>query len=159
MIFTEYIVSAGTQLIVSGSQLVPTDTKSSGGTCTVDGVIQPIVYDTQNATNRVLLCKYVDLTPNRHTLVLDAVPAGNKPFWFDYLRYLPTPDVPTTNESVIAFSDNGGLIFDKSWKTEAPDDVIQVSTNTTNSTMSYTFVGESLSHSHCTTLYQTKQNH
>lgn len=110
----------------------------------VDGVSKPIVYTTNNATNRVALCQYQDLADTPHTLVLNAVPAGSKTFWFDYLRYLPTPDVSTVNEYVEVLTDNGNLNFDSNWHTEAPEGAIQVGTNITNSKMSYTFVGESL---------------
>lgn len=146
-------IFTGTQLVVAGSQLVPVDLNSFGGTCTVDGVTQPIIYTTHNATNRVALCRYENLTDSHHTLVLDAVPAGRKPFWFDYLRYLPTPDVSTTNEYVEVLTDNDSIFFDDSWHNQAPENVIQASTNTTNAVMSYTFVGKPLSILFCTGHY------
>lgn len=146
----------GTQLVVAGSQLVPNELNLSGGTCTVDGVTQQISYTTQNATNRVGLCRYQSLTSGQHTLVLNAVPAGGKPFWFDYLRYLPTPSAPTINEYVQVLPGNGNLSFDATWATETPDDVIQITTRSTNATMSYAFVGKPLINTYCSTLYDNK---
>jgi hypothetical protein len=136
-------------LVVAGSQLIPNDSNSFGGSCTVDGITKSIVYTTENATNRVALCRFDSLTDNRHTLVVNAVPTGHKPFWFDYLRYLPTPDIPTTDEYVQVLTDNGSLFFDASWANEAPESVPQVGTNTANAMMSYTFVGKPPKTLHC----------
>lgn len=83
-------------------------------TCLVDGVSYPPIPFT-TPINRWDLCEDDTLPDGQHNVTLEIqVPEGQQ-FWFDYMQYEPSEDVPLDNANVYIDSTDPEIIYGMGW--------------------------------------------
>ncbi|KAJ3515228.1 hypothetical protein NLJ89_g1896 [Agrocybe chaxingu] len=82
--------------------------------CFVDGVaIEKIGFDF--IENNWVMCTVQNLSDGPHILTVNATSRG-RPFWFDYVRYLPSAGVSLDNALVYVNDTNPSVQYDSNWQ-------------------------------------------
>ncbi|CAA7265199.1 unnamed protein product [Cyclocybe aegerita] len=82
--------------------------------CFVDGVaIEKIGFEF--IENNWVMCTVQNLSDGPHILTVNATSRG-RPFWFDYIRYLPSAGVSLDNALVYVDDTNPSVQYDTNWR-------------------------------------------
>lgn len=87
--------------------------------CTVDGSVIPN-NDLTAAENGVMHCQVNGLADGKHTLVVTVPTANPSGYWFDYLMYIPSASVSTTNAALTYINGDPSMNFGTGWSQGGP---------------------------------------
>lgn len=87
--------------------------------CTVDGTVIPN-NDLTAAENGVMHCQVNGLADGKHTLVVTVPTANPSGYWFDYLMYIPSASVSTTNAALTYINGDPSMNFGTGWSQGGP---------------------------------------
>ncbi|KAF9479548.1 hypothetical protein BDN70DRAFT_806815 [Pholiota conissans] len=133
---------SGTQVAVFGT----TDQTNATGhidptwECFVDSVSIGSMNPFQFVENNWNLCSADGLPDKSHVLTINANSHG-RTFWFDYLRYVPSANVPLENALVLVDHTDRDLQYDSNW---GPLGTIANMTSVNGAQVSLSFTGVSL---------------
>ncbi len=83
-------------------------------TCSIDGINWPTNPFT-SPENRWSLCENDSLSDGEHTITVQIqVPEGQQ-FWFDYMQYLPSDNVPLDNANMYVDSTDPDILYGVGW--------------------------------------------
>ena len=83
-------------------------------TCIIDGKIWP-TNPLSSPENRWPLCENDSLSDGEHIIVVQIqVPKGQQ-FWFDYMQYLPSENVPLDNANIYVDSTDLDIMYGVGW--------------------------------------------
>ncbi|PPQ70554.1 hypothetical protein CVT26_013141 [Gymnopilus dilepis] len=129
----------GTGVIVAGSVLFPTSSKSPvsdpSWACSVDGSKIPTNPNTI-AGNRLKLCGTEGLSDGPHNITVEVTSSDQHTFWLDYIRYLPPPGVNSDNAPLRIETSDSQISYGPGWKTYNGQ-----LTQQTGTTLSFVFQG------------------
>ncbi|KAF8956126.1 hypothetical protein BDZ97DRAFT_205531 [Flammula alnicola] len=128
----------GTRVLITGTNQFVNPTGVSWQ-CSVDNQIFPSVPNSV-PVNNLLLCEKDGLADGPHVITVNATVSNQETFWFDYVKYLPSPSVSLAQAAISIDSTDSGLQFDPGWKQFSPG----FETTQTSSKLSFNFTGVSL---------------
>ena len=131
----------GTAAILSGMSIgLGFDSQDHRWVCYVDNANIPSPPPPPHGAheNQWTLCQISGLADGPHTLTVDIT--TSRRFYFDYLRYTPSPSASTGNEVVWIPNTDDDLRFDTSWRELQPTGNITV---TQAAAFSFEFIGKS----------------
>lgn len=84
--------------------------------CFVDGISIGAAKPFQFQENNWLLCEQGVLSDGPHEITVNVTTIKGNTFWFDYLRFTPSPSAPFYPAVLRVENQDPGILFDSNWK-------------------------------------------
>lgn len=108
--------NVGTSVTIVGTNQFSTNVSTSvSWQCFVDNESIPVISIAPPPANRVPFCKQDGLVDEKHTIVVNATVTNQQTFFFDYLEYIPSANVPLNQASIAVNWTDPQLIFLGNW--------------------------------------------
>ncbi|KAH9481886.1 hypothetical protein JR316_0006416 [Psilocybe cubensis] len=147
----------GSAVIVYGTQQynstdLSTPVTNPSWECFIDGLSGPIVAQPGSAVfgNNIPLCAVSGLQDgSEHTITTRARVEGDRTFWFDYVRYLPSASVPLDNATLWIDAGDSQIQYSTGWESASAltnnENGFPKVVNTAGPALEFSFVGNMIS--------------